>query len=158
MGLSNKVEKLNVFSSDDNSEVGGVYNRDYVLGEILHDKVEENNFTTIDLFCKDNKIDYINFLKIDVEGHELAVLEGTYSLFNSGNVDIIQFEFGAGNQYAKTYLIDFFNLLSKKYKIYKLLRDGLDEIKSYSPDYEILLLTNFICVKNEIVSSFVNEK
>lgn len=33
-------------------------------------------FTTIDLFCEKNKIQTLDYLKIDVEGHELNVLQG----------------------------------------------------------------------------------
>ena len=40
------------------------------------DIVEKVNLSTIDLFCNENKIDKINLLKIDVEGHESQVITG----------------------------------------------------------------------------------
>ena len=47
---------------------------------------------TGDSFCANNDIKRINFLKIDVEGHELKVLNGFSNMLRDGNIDIIQFE------------------------------------------------------------------
>lgn len=37
--------------------------------------------TTIDIFCKEHGINQIDFLKIDVEGHELGVVRGGGIIF-----------------------------------------------------------------------------
>ncbi len=35
-----------------------------------------------------------HFLKLDIEGHELAALQGAQKLLSRGAVDVIQFELG----------------------------------------------------------------
>ena len=58
----------------------------------------------------DNNIETIDFLKIDVEGHDLNVLEGFDQYLK--NVRIIQFEYGVFNVDSKGLLVDFYYLLS----------------------------------------------
>ena len=48
---------------------------------------------TIDSILKDEKIDKVNFIKIDVEGYESSVFQGAEKLLNSPNAPIILFEF-----------------------------------------------------------------
>lgn len=48
--------------------------------------------TTIDSYVKKLKIDHIHLLKIDVEGHELAVISGTKQLLTNRKIDVIVFE------------------------------------------------------------------
>lgn len=48
---------------------------------------------TLDGYCTENSIDSIDFLKIDIEGMEIDVLNGGKNIINSA-VKIIQFEFG----------------------------------------------------------------
>lgn len=50
---------------------------------------------TIDSYCDENKIDFIDFVKIDVEGCETLVFEGMLKLIESKRVGVIQFEYGA---------------------------------------------------------------
>lgn len=48
--------------------------------------------TTLDSYTQQNNIDRIDFLKIDVEGHELAVLKGARRLLMESRIDYISFE------------------------------------------------------------------
>jgi FkbM family methyltransferase len=45
--------------------------------------------TTLDLFCSNNKIDHIDLLKIDTEGHDLKVLRGASDLLNRSAISVI---------------------------------------------------------------------
>jgi FkbM family methyltransferase len=47
---------------------------------------------TLDAFCRDRSIDRIDLLKIDVQGHEAAVLRGASELLNEGRIDMILME------------------------------------------------------------------
>lgn len=60
--------------------------------------------TTLDLFCRANGIDHVNFLKIDAEGYDLDVLEGARDLLSRQGVDIFMFEFASGWSATKRYL------------------------------------------------------
>ncbi|MGI8544955.1 MAG: FkbM family methyltransferase [Aridibacter sp.] len=56
--------------------------------------VEEVSATTIDDYCKENKIEQIDLLKIDVEGAEFQVLKGAKQMLESQSIKCIAFEFG----------------------------------------------------------------
>lgn len=47
---------------------------------------------TLDAFCRDRSIDRIDLMKIDVQGHEAAVLRGASKLLNEGRIGVILLE------------------------------------------------------------------
>jgi FkbM family methyltransferase len=49
---------------------------------------------TVDRFAERNGLARVGFLKIDTEGHDLAVLEGAEGLLQRGAVDLVQVESG----------------------------------------------------------------
>lgn len=62
---------------------------------------------TLDEFLDDGALDEIEFVKIDVEGHELGVLKGGRKLFSSKSLRLIQFE--RLNRTPLAPLLDFFS-------------------------------------------------
>jgi len=116
--------------------------------EIISHKVD---VLTVDLICNENQIDIIDFLKIDVEGYELDVLKGAKEMILHNNVKYIQFEFTQLNTTTRIYFKDFWDVLSEKYKIFRLLPNSLLEIKNYNPtDNEIFGYQNFIAIHKEL--------
>lgn len=97
---------------------------------------------SIDDYSRSAGIDRIDFLKIDVEGHELKVLHGATEMIESGSIQRLQFEFGGTNIDARTYLRDFVRLLEPRYSISRVLVDGLEPLH-YSEAEEIFVTTNF---------------
>ena len=81
---------------------------------------------------------------MDVEGHELKILNGAKGMIDSNSIDYIQFEFGGCNIDSRTYFQDFWYLLNDKYKFNRILKDGLFEINSYKEIYECFITTNFL--------------
>jgi FkbM family methyltransferase len=79
---------------------------------------------TLDNFVASLPIDFIDFLKLDVEGSELAVLQGGYHLLKEARVGILQFEFNEMNIISHSFLYDFRKLLSN-YRLFRLLPRGL---------------------------------
>lgn len=153
-GFSNKNEKLTIYTSNEYNEIGGLYDRSYIFNTNPLDKQELCDFKTIDNFCDRHQIKHIHFLKIDVEGHELNVLQGAQKLLDTNEVDFIQFEFGAGNHFSKTYLMDFFRLLSNNYELHQLLSDGLIHIPTYNSDLEMQVLINYVAINKNHVAKF----
>ena len=82
------------------------------------------------------------------------MLEGGSELLTNGKIDFIQFEFGSGNHFSKTYFLDFYSLLSPHYNLYKILKDGLMPIKEYSTDLEIIVLSNYVAIHKTIAPGF----
>jgi len=54
----------------------------------------EVDLITIDSYIKNNNIKQVNYMKIDVEGHELEALKGAKESFEAGIVNAGQFEMG----------------------------------------------------------------
>jgi FkbM family methyltransferase len=145
-GFGNKKEQAAFFSDPVYSELGGLYKRDFSKLDIHLNDTETIQLETLDDFCTEHNIQRIDFLKVDVEGFELNILSGAKKMLSSDQISVIQFEYGAGNYLSKTYLYDFFQLLSPNYRIFKLMKDGLHELKEYHSDYEIHILCYYVAV------------
>jgi FkbM family methyltransferase len=102
--------------------------------------------TTLDEICQSEGIDRIHFLKIDTEGHEMQVLRGAAGMLQKGAIRAIQFEFGDTFLNTDHHFIDLWQLLSPDFRIFRILRHGLHELKHYSSDLEIYKIANFLCV------------
>jgi FkbM family methyltransferase len=86
-------------------------------------------------------------LKLDVEGHELAVLRGGQNLLAGGAIDYVQFEYHATWIYSRSFLRDVFELLGPHYRFYKILGDGgLLSITRYTQDIERFQYSNYLCI------------
>jgi len=70
-------------------------------------KSETVRIETIDAYCRENSIQTIDLLKIDVEGHELDVLAGAKDTLHSGIVRFLTFEFGGCNIDTRTFFQDY---------------------------------------------------
>jgi hypothetical protein len=101
---------------------------------------------TLDDVCAEECIAHIDLLKIDTEGHELAVLRGARRMIDSGSIDAIQFEFGGCAIDARTYLRDFFRLLGERYQIHRVTPRGLLPV-DYSEREEVFVSSNFLALR-----------
>lgn len=91
-------------------------------------------------------VPYIDFLKIDVEGHEDKVLSGFLGAIENNAVGCIQFEYGLINIVTKWLLIDAYSTLERRgYRIGKLT-PGKVLFKDYILSDENFDASNYICV------------
>lgn len=102
---------------------------------------------TLDAFCSGAGISQIDFLKIDVEGHELKVLNGAKRLLKEQRITCIQFEFGGTQIAARTFFKDFWDLLNQEYHIYRILSNDLLPISRYSEGLEVFHYSNFLALE-----------
>ena len=65
--------------------------------------------TTGDEYVRSHAIAHIDVLKIDVEGHEMEVLQGFHESFSRGAVDLVQFEFTLWAAVARRWLADYYD-------------------------------------------------
>ena len=100
-----------------------------VMGASYHKKPYEvlsADVVTGDYYCQKNKIKHINFLKVDTEGAEYAVLKGFENNLKQQTIDIVQFEYGYTHADAKTLMRDFFELFeSHGYIVGRLTGTGV---------------------------------
>jgi FkbM family methyltransferase len=108
---------------------------------------EPVEMTTIDQVSREMGLEYIDFLKIDTEGHEIDVLLGANQMIEGGRIAAIQFEFGDTFLHTDYHFHDIFNMLAPYHTIYRILRSGLVEIPHYAHDLEIFKLANFLCIR-----------
>jgi len=67
---------------------------------------------TIDVFCKNNAISYINLLKTDTEGYELNVLKGASSMMEQNRIQFVYVEiFFNENYVGQSSFGDIYNFL-----------------------------------------------
>lgn len=92
-------------------------------------------------------IDRIDFLKIDVEGHEMEVLEGFDSTISAGRVDVVQFEFTMWAAKARRWLADYVEWFEARgYQTGKLMPHSVD-LRPYRCDDEVFLRCNYVAVR-----------
>ncbi len=62
--------------------------------ELSSTRMELIEMQTLDRFVEDRGIDRIDYLKLDTEGHDLRVLEGSERSLRSGSVKVVEVESG----------------------------------------------------------------
>ena len=98
----------------------------------------------LDEFLQTHGIVQIDIMKIDVEGHELAVFEGMKNtLLGLRPPNVIQFEFGGCNIDTRTFFRDFYLLFIDRYELYRQTPFGLTQIKKYCEIDECFRTTNY---------------
>ncbi len=148
-GLGRVEEDLTLYSNFEGSGAATLYGSGFSIYNTNKNLKEEIHLKTLDEFCKTNMIGNIDFLKIDVEGHELFVLEGATMMLQTGKIKFIQFEFGPFHVYSRTFFKDFWDMLSPYYKISRIIADGLFEIKAYTENLEVFRTANFLAELKE---------
>jgi FkbM family methyltransferase len=122
--------------------------------EAMATNTETVSVATLDSYCEKEGISKIDFLKADVEGHELAVLRGARRLLTNRAIQFIQFEYHATWIYARTFLKDVFDLLHPAgYNIYKMLGGPkLLHLGRYSQDLDTFRYSNYFVARDNISS------
>jgi FkbM family methyltransferase len=127
---------FNTVNSED-TEIASLYQD--VFSDIFKSEAEitsdEFSMDTIDEFCSANNIGGIDFLKIDVEGHELFVLKGAAQMIKNDHLKIVQFEFNAHNVYSRVFLRDFY-LILENFEFY--------------PMNELFIQQNLVAVRKDL--------
>jgi FkbM family methyltransferase len=149
IGFGDRTGTVDLFADAEGSVLASVYPRRVFGSGAMRDRLAERiEIMRIDDFCHANGIGRINLLKLDVEGHELSVLHGCGDLLAQNCIDVIQFEFGGCNIDSRTFLKDFFDLLTPKYTIFRMVADGLVPIKAYRESYEIFDTNNYVAARD----------
>lgn len=152
LGLSSTAaaRKMYTYEHEAATQHASVY-REVLTGLHGETRVTELEFrtTTLDEFCAEQGIDFIDFLKIDTEGHEWEVLGGAKRMVAEGRVHLIQFEFNEMNVISRVFLRDFYEFLGG-YSFYRLDTDGLIPLGGYSSTNEIFKFQNLLAVNDRL--------
>ncbi len=85
LGFSDTTRTASINVNPDKSECS----LEYQYGP---SRAEEISLTTVDVFCKRQGISSIDFMKVDVEGHELCVLKGARDMLQNQAVRFVFLE------------------------------------------------------------------
>jgi FkbM family methyltransferase len=88
VALGENVGKVEIFTFR-NLSVGHAATIDMGRDDAL---AHECQMMTLDALCEEERIENVTFVKMDVEGHELAVLKGGRQLLSRRNAPVVHFE------------------------------------------------------------------
>jgi FkbM family methyltransferase len=94
---------------------------DFKQGQVVGEETIE--LITLDAYCQDQDIDFIDVLKIDVQGHEPEVLEGAQKLVQSGRIEwvIAEIQFGDFYDTKGNDLRRVIDLLDGTYRVFAII-------------------------------------
>lgn len=101
--------------------------------------------TTLDAYADRFRLDTIALIKIDTEGHDLAVLRGAHRLLAENRITIAQFEYNHRWVDARSFLRDAFELLVPLgYHIGKLTPRGVEFYPRWDAELETFIEGNYV--------------
>ena len=152
VGLGDQSHALEIYdyADSDGSQHASLY-RDVI--ERIHKKPATSHTIRIeplDSMATDLEVERIDLLKVDTEGHELAVFQGATRLFAERRIDVIQFEFNEMNVMSRTFFRDFMEALAD-FRLFRLLPDGVIPLDDYRPTFlEIFAFQNIVAVRRDL--------
>lgn len=128
-----------LYADQEGSGLASLYERDltHIDAAMTHQEVVQ--ITTLDDLTLKHSMKHVAFLKLDLEGHELAALKGANKMLETKAIDAITFEFGGSNIDSGTYVKDFWNLLvyQHHFSLYHILpKRRLKRLPRYSESLE----------------------
>lgn len=135
-------KEINIFNSDTHSSLYDIKGISYKSNQTITIQLTDG-----DSFLTENDINFIDFLKIDVEGAEYEVLKGFENSIKNGKIKAIQFEYGYINISTRKLLIDFYEFFEKHDYVLGKIFPKIVEFRKYQTKYEDFLGPNFIAVK-----------
>jgi FkbM family methyltransferase len=129
-------------------ELSSTYKRE-VFADVKH-KEDTKKCYTVDAFCESINMDFIDFLKIDVEGAELDVLKGSIKMLREERIMFMQVEYGGTYPDAGITFMDVINFIDPYgYNIYELVKGSLQRITkaNFIEDYRF---TNFLITYHDL--------
>jgi FkbM family methyltransferase len=138
-----------LWSSSETDGAASLHPRKDTYFAEAHFESQQVEITSIDHYLSANEHGPIDFMKLDIEGHELAALQGADAALSSGRIRALAFEFGAANINSRTYFRDFWDYLKeRRFDLSRILPGGrLSPVGEYSEDLEYFRgVTNYVAV------------
>ena len=150
-GVSNKDGIAEIYYDKEQSGLASLYQRNLDSYNLKLDKSEEVKLRRLDNYIEELNIKHIDFIKIDIEGHELKALEGFGKYLNCDFIDYIQFEYGGANLDSHTSLKEIYKFLQERgFKIAKIMPKGL-EIREYKPFMDNFQYANYVAISEKVL-------
>ena len=145
IGLSDSLGTKTLWSDKSGSVLVSFTKRRLDHFGISFDLQDEVQVKTLDVWYE-KTFTIPDLIKMDVEGHELAILNGgnlTWPL-----AQVIQLEFGGCNIDSRTYFQDFWYFFTQsRFVIYRISMTEPNRIFHYSEQDECFITTNYLAVR-----------
>jgi len=149
-GVSDSNAMAKIFYDEEQSGLASLYQRNLDSYNLQLNQSEEIALKRMDVYIEEKNIEYIDFIKIDIEGHELKAFEGFGKYLSGDFIDYIQFEYGGANLDSHTSLVEIYKFLSDRdFKIAKVMSNGL-EIREYKPYMDNFNYSNYVAISEKV--------
>lgn len=149
--LSDKAGNATLYTNAPGSGMASLAQRrleHYGFALNIEEQVETLRFA--DFWAQSLGRSHIDLVKMDIEGYELAALEGFGDAIK--HIDVLQFEFGGCNLDTRTYFRDFWYFFRKRgFRLFRLTPFGLLEIPKYEETLEAFTTTNYVAVSKRFL-------
>jgi FkbM family methyltransferase len=155
-GLSNVNTKTSIYYDKENSGLASLYRRNLKAYNIQLDKSEMVDLKRMEDYINERKIPRIDFLKIDIEGHELFAFKGFGPYLSSKFITAIQFEYGGANLDSHTSLREIYDLLKKRgFEIFKIMPKYIEK-RQYYPYMDNFFYSNYVAISKKFIIDKIN--
>jgi len=113
--------------------------------------LEEVPLETLDGFCRDHQVDRINYLKIDTEGNDFAVLQGATDLLAQHRIDVVEVEAGMNSRNTRHVPLEIFSKFfdEKNYFLFGIY-EQTPEFLTRQPH---LRRTNCVFISDQVIAA-----
>jgi FkbM family methyltransferase len=150
LGASDSEAELFVFA--DGSGNNSLYQRHGLAAQGIGSPTnrETVKIERLDAYCAAKAIGEVDFLKLDVEGHELEVLKGARDMLKGERIKLIQFEYGGCDIDARVLLRDIWAIFDGlDYTFFKLYPNGRKRVGTYAQSLEGFEYQNWAVIRND---------
>jgi FkbM family methyltransferase len=149
---SNVNGTASIFSDASHSTLASLHRRDLTAQGLNPGGTETVETIRLEDYLKTRAIDHVDFLKLDVEGHERAAVEGLGSYLSGERMDFVQFEYGGTYLDAHVSLREVYELFERAgFAVAKVMRHGLD-VRPYQPWMDNFQYANYVAISRRIVA------
>lgn len=154
-GLSNSDGAMELYINGESAGINSFYKRRLEGFDISYGERKTVQVTTVDNYCRKKGISNIDFLKVDVEGHELAVMRGATDMLKKQAINYIQFEYGGCWIDSRTLFMDVYDFLTGYgYVAGKIMPYGIEFYDKYDQRLETFQMANFVACHSNNVGKF----
>lgn len=153
VGLGKAPGEATLYSNRPGSPIASLSYRRLDHLNIDFSQTQTVRIDTLDNYCATRRIDRIDLLKVDVEGHELDVFQaGGKQTFEKQAVKMVIFEFGGCNIDTRTFVQDFFYFFRQAgMRLFRITPSGyFYPISKYDEQLEQFRTTNFLAIHKSV--------
>jgi FkbM family methyltransferase len=151
--VADTIKDINFFfyaNSPQMAELSNIFGRPEVeIKNGLDIQTAHIKSITIDHICNIEKLEHIDFIKLDVEGAEWLAIQGMKEMLEKHAIDHIQFEYGGCFVDSKATLKEMMQYLGAyNFTVLRIFPNGLIRFENWADEMENYLHSNYLAIHN----------